>query len=250
MRCLFVIMVLLCYTARCQDKLFFSDGQTRKGIIVSIAQDAVFFKNTDTSRVEKIKKSDLLMAENYRGVLFIFAEQKKSESLPASSGTMKRNSLGIQPLGILVGRGTVVYERYSKNQLIGFVIPLSITFDPFGSLYNSQLDTNKNAPKRISGINFISGMDVNFYIGKKEHRQFFIGPRLRYGTDQFLRGIEGYSLQTQVGWRFGSRENPVTQHLSVGFGFVNVLSSIQGAAVTPKKFYGWYSFNYRCGFGW
>ncbi len=252
MRFLFVILLVVFFHAsRGQDKLFFSNGTVKKGVIVSIAKEVVYFKYTDTSATIKIKKSDLVMTENYKGVRFIFGEQKKinSDSLPLKP-IYKRNSLGVQPLGIFVGRATFVYERYTEDNKIGFVFPLSVTFDPFGSLYNSRIDTNRNSVKRIPGVNFIGGIDVNFYLGKRKNRQFFIGPRFRYGTDMFLRGIEAYSLQTQVGWRIGSNARIATQHLSLGFGFANVLSALQGPLVRSKKFYGWYSVNYRFGIGW
>jgi hypothetical protein len=251
MRFLLVILVVFFYASRGQDKLFFNNGTVKKGVIVSIAREVVYFKYSDTSATQTINKADLVMTENYRGQRFIFGESKKTnpDSLQLKPH-YKRNAFGVQPLGIFVGRATFVYELYTEDHKIGFVFPMSVTFDPFGSLYNSPIDTNRNAVKRITGVNFIGGLDVNFYTGKRKNRQFFIGPRFRYGTDLFLRGIEAYSLQTQLGWRFGSSERLVTQHFSVGFGFANVLSAFQGPLVRSKKFYGWYSINYRVGIGW
>lgn len=252
MRIAILIFLLISFAARSQDKVFFSSGLVKKGIVVSIAKDAVFFKDTDTSATQRFKKTDLVMVEKYDGVRFIFAKEdnntEKETAVPLTS--YKKNSIGVQPLGIFVGRGTIVYERYAYNGRVGFVFPVSVTFDPIGSLYNSRVDTNKNAPKRISGVNFIAGADVNFYLGQDDFTRLFVGPRLRYGTDLFLRGIEAYSLQTQVGLRMGSPDEIFSQHLSVGFGFVNVISTFTGPLVHPKQFYGWFSVNYRLGIGW
>ena len=248
---LFFFSILL----QAQDKLFFKNGAVQTGIVVSIAKEFVFFKTTDTSAVQKIDKSRLLMLENYKGLRYLFGPEQRVLAGNAVDTSVKhcntrQNYFGIQPLAVLLGRGTLVYEHFSSNDKIGIVVPLSLTFDPLGVLYNTRIDTNRNAVKRISGINFIFGLDVNFYVGNEPRSRFFIGPRARYGTDLFLRGIEAYSLQTQVGWRFEDERGIVTQHVSVGFGFVNILSAPGGRVIAPKNFYGWYSINYRLGIRW
>ena len=257
MRCLLIItafFMLACVQA--QDKLFFANGQVKKGIVVSVAKDAVFFRLSDTSAIQRIPKKDLVLIENYRGVRQVFGRDAGSDSREAIKDTVgmavntRRHCFGLQPLAVLVGRGTFVYEHFTKNDRIGIVVPLSITFDPFGSLYNTRIDTSRNAIKRISGINFIAGLDLNFYIGKNSDPRLFIGPRIRYGTDLFLRGIEAYSLQTQVGWKIEDENGIFTQHLSVGFGFVRILSSPLGPLINPRQSYGWYSLNYRLGIRW
>jgi hypothetical protein len=234
-----------------QDKLYFKNGEIKKGYIVSIGQNNVFFKNSDTSlKTQNFPKSELLLIENYKGDVFIFSETKKIETEKNETPLFKRNTIGVQPFAILFGRATVVYERFSKDNKVGFVFPLSLTFDPIGTLYNSKIDTSKNSVRRLHGINFIGGMDVNFYIGRRDNSKFFLGPRIRYGTDMFLRGIEAYSIQTQLGWRFGDPTKVMVQHLSFGFGLVRILSSPAGALISPKQSYGWFSVNYRVGIKW
>ena len=248
----FILFFLFSFALSAQDKLIFKNGEIKKGYIVSIGQDVVFFKKYDTSLTSKqIPKADLILLENYKGDVFIFSETKKDLDLKKSeSPVFKRNAIGLQPLAILFGRATIVYERFTKDNKVGFVFPLSLTFDPIGTLYNSRLDTSMNSVKRIKGINFIGGMDVNFYIGKNEHTKFFVGPRIRYGTDMFLKGIEAYSIQTQFGWKIGNPAKASIQHLSFGFGLVRILSSPAGALISPKQSYGWYSLNYRVGIKW
>lgn len=248
-----VIFLLLSFTLYGQDKLFLTDGTSKKGIVISKAKDVIYFKTSDTSVTEKISKSRILMIEDYKGDRFLFSSQTTEPDSVKSSvknKTQPRNIISAQPIGLLFGRATVVYERLSEDAKIGLVIPLSITFDPFGTMYNSRLDTNQNAIKRISGVKFITGFDLNFYLGNRKNKNFFVGPRVRYGTDLFLRNVEGYTIQTQMGWKFSKPEKKIVQHLSLGFGFVRVLSIAGSTLIDPKQSYSWFSLNYRVGVKW
>lgn len=251
----FILMIgicLLCSLFKAQDKLYFVNGKIKQGIVVSMGAEFIFFRNTDTSAVQRIKRNELVMIENYKGVRYLLAPAEGiTDSLifkhPKVSG--KRNMFGAQPLGILLGRATFVYEHLNQRGNIGFVIPVSLTFDPIGSLYKNT-DTGSKALKHISGINFISGADINFYLGESEYTRFFIGPRFRYGTDVFLRNLEGYSLQTQFGWKIGDPGGKSVQHFSVGFGFARIVTAASSRVANPKHSYGWFSINYRIGFKW
>lgn len=248
-----VIFFLFSFSLYGQDKLFLTDGTSKKGIIVSRAKDVIYFKTSDTSVTEKINKSRILMIEDYKGDRFLFSSQKtETDSVNSSvkNKILPRNIISAQPIGLLFGRATIVYERLSEDAKIGLAIPLSITFDPFGTMYNSRLDTNQNAIKRISGVKFITGFDLNFYLGNRKNKKFFVGPRVRYGTDLFMRNVEGYTIQTQMGWKFSKPENKLVQHLSLGFGFVRVLSIAGSTLIDPKQSYSWFSLNYRVGIKW
>ncbi|MBA2610463.1 MAG: hypothetical protein H0U95_00735 [Bacteroidetes bacterium] len=252
MQKIYILFFLFTISLKAQDKLFFKNGTVKKGVVISIAKDVVFYKTSDTSaRTQQIPKTELLLLENYKGEIFIFSEAKKEVETAKTELTLyKRNAIGIQPLGVFMGRITFAYERFTKDNKIGFVFPLSITFDPSGKLYNSRIDTSKNAVKRLSGVNFIGGIDVNFYVGRKKNSQFFVGPRIRYGTDMFAKGTEAYTVQTQFGWRIGKPEKAVVQHLAFGFGVVRILSSPAGAVISPKQSYASFSVNYRIGVKW
>lgn len=252
MRKIYILLFIFSLSLHAQDKLFFKNGTSKKGFIVSMSSDVVYYKNSDTSvKTQQIPKTELLLVENYKGEVFIFSGEKKTiVAKNADTLVYKRNTIGIQPLGILMGRVTFVYERFTKDNKIGFAFPLSLTFDPIGKLYNPQIDTSINAPQRLSGVNFIGGVDVNFYVGRKINSKFFIGPRIRYGTDMFAEGIEAYTIQTQFGWKYGNPEKAGIQHLSFGFGVVRILSSPAGAVISPKQSYAAFSVNYRIGAKW
>jgi hypothetical protein len=231
--------------------MFLRNGEVKTGRIVSIGKSTVFFKTTDTSETRQYQKTELLLVEDNKGTRYIFAENNDAAPEQSRGGAdLKRNSLGAQPLGIFLGRATVVYERLSENGRIGYAFPFSLTFDPFGPIFKTGIDTGSNAFNRIRGLNFIAGCDVNFYLGERPKAAFFIGPRMRYGTDLFMRDIEAWTIQTQMGWRLGNPSGVFVQHLSLGFGFIRILSSPAGTVVDPRQSYGWYSLNYRLGFNW
>lgn len=250
----FLIIILFLFVLNCagQDKIFLKDGLVKNGVILSMNSDYVFFKLTDTSSYTyKIPRTVILMVEKYDGKVFVFGDNlNKKDSLKNAPQALKRNIIGIQPFSFLSGRLTGVYERLNKKGTIGFCPVVSLTFDPIGTIYKANADTSRGKVKHNPGVNFIGGADVNFYIGRSERVTFFVGPRLRYGVDLFLRNIEAYTLQTQFGWRIGRAERRFIQHISVGLGFVRILSSQAGKRINPKQSYGWASINYRIGINW
>jgi hypothetical protein len=153
----------------------------------------------------------------------------------------------MQPVGVFIGRVSFQYERITSDQRFGIVIPFALTFNPFGTIYPASTDSGYVEP---TGVSFITGLDVNYYLGKKESFQFFIGPRVRYGTDMAAGDVEGYSVQTQLGWKVGSPKRKSVQHISFGFGFLRVISVASAQTVDPKQSYAWGSINYRIGFKW
>lgn len=247
------IFLLFPVLLKCQDKLFFKNGESKKGIIVSMGNDFVFFKHSDSAVVNhKIPKTDLLMIEKYDGKIYIFSNPQVKDSSNNAIKKYYRNTLSLQPFNFLLGRITANYEYLNKSGKIGIVIPLSLTFDPIGTIYNIRGDSSKRKTFSVhqKGINFIGGTDINFYLGKGDFEGFFIGPRIRYGTDMFLSGIEAYSLQTQFGWKLSEHPDRLSQHFSVGFGFVRILASPAGTRISSKQAYGWFSINYRIGICW
>jgi hypothetical protein len=242
--------ILLYFKPKAQDKLFFTNGTVRNGIIVSNAKETIYFKTNDTSETEKIDKSDLILVEDYKGNRYLYgsAEVEKQKDLSIDlTKNAKRNILSIQPLGVLFGRVSLQYEFLTKDLKFGFVIPFAITFNPFGTLYPASTDTNNTEP---TGPGFITGLDLNYYLGRSEKKQFFIGPRIRYGTDMMLAEIKGYTVQTQFGWKLGKPSARFVQHISFGFGFLRVISVSSTQTLNPKQSYGWGSVNYRLGIRW
>ncbi len=248
MKKLTVIFLIIFRFAGAQDKLFYTNGKTKTGYLVSIGKDIVFFKKNDTARVEQINKGELILIEDYKGTRHVFATKSINEVTKDSpiNETLRQNALKIQPFGVFVGRCMFLFEHLNKDQSIGYVFPLALTFDPVGVFY---LPSDSSARRHISGVKFITGMDVNFYMSKKKHTRFFIGPRLRYGTDVFLLNTEAISLQTQFGWDFGSNANLFTQQLSLGFGFVRIMSN-STTRISRNQSNAWFSLNYSIGARW
>jgi hypothetical protein len=252
MRFVCFIFILAGFAAAAQtDKVFLKNGEVKKGIVLSVGLDFIFYKASDTSRqTQKILKNDILLVEKYDGKVYVFGKENMK---PTTDTGYKhfRHSIGVQPLDVMFGRITGVYEFVNKRGTLGIAFPVSLTFDPIGPIYSPTNDTTKpRANYHTKGLNFIAGGDLNFYIGKKERRRFFVGPRVRYGVDMFLINIEGYSIQSQFGWKFMSSDYHFYQQLALGFGFVRILSSPAGNRINPKESYSWASFTYRIGFGW
>lgn len=256
MRHLLLIFLMLPMLYAAQDKVFFRDGTVRKGYLVSVTKDVVYFRASDTSATEKISKTKIAIIEDYKGKRYLFSETAAPANTsadvaapPANSGK-HRNIITAQPLALIFGRATLNYERLSKDQKMGFSIPFSLTFDPTGILYESELDTSASSVQRIRGVSYITGVDVHFYVGEVQRTRFFFGPRFRFGTDMFLRKTNGYSLQTELGWLSAAPDKGFAHSFSVGFGFVRLISAPSGSLVDPKQSYGWLSVNYKLGFKW
>jgi hypothetical protein len=245
---IFALILLLCgLEISAQDKVFFRDGTVREMQVISVTDDKVFVRENEGAVAYSLLKSDILLIDQASGRRYIFSEKGplKRES---SSSSVKRLVLGVQPFEALWGRATVVYEHMFLDGKVGVALPLSITYNTVKNPDYLIVDSVWAAG--LKKVSFITGLDVNFYVGKKENRKFFIGPRFRYGTDITLENIEGFTLQSQLGWRFAKESGRVCQHLAFGFGFARILSTSLGPFPEPKQFFGWCSVTYRLSFRW
>lgn len=247
MRYLLYILILCASLVKAQDKLIYNDGSIKTGIIMSIGKDILYFKLTDTSQTERINKADLILAEDYKGNRYVFgrdAVAPTSHSLsPKAKGGPYRNTLGVLPFNSLVGRFTLAYEHLNEDGSIGLVFPVSLSYNPYGV---STVDTITTLKRK--GVNVIGGVDLNFYFGDSPTSKIFIGPRVRYGTDVLLLNSQICTIQTQFGLKFEEPEKRFVQHVSIGFGFLRIISS-SGFARTKQSF-ACFSFNYRVGIKW
>jgi hypothetical protein len=242
---LIISFLILCEFISAQDKLFYKNGTTRTGIFLSLSKENVFFKVNDTSALETIKKTELLLIETYSGKCYVIGSKNKVETSAAPTNQpIIKNSLLITPVGFLVGRFTLMFEHLNPTGKIGFAFPLTLTFDP----YPVTVDSTINSIKRNIGVNFMSGIDINFYLSQKETSRFFIGPRLRFGTNLFIAKFEYATLQTQVGWKFTRPQGRFAQQLSFGFGLLK--PTTVSARTNNDRFYAWYSVNYLIGLKW
>jgi hypothetical protein len=192
-------------------------------------------------------------------------EWKEKEAL------LPNGILGFYIPELLFGRLTVSYERLLANKSIGIKIPFSLTYDGLGALAefssnnsnasntNTSTSTNTNtsttsnnttnAPvQRNRGTGFITGIDVNYYHDLKPQLKYFFGPRIRYGTDMTLGGIEGLTFQIQNGI-FKSSGKRMTSTLGFGIGFFKLSEKYASrGGFDSKQVYPWGSFTWRLGF--
>jgi hypothetical protein len=257
-----------------QDQLFFRKGTSIACKIVAISEKTITYRDTiQGAPLITVPKGEVILAEYKTGEVYIFSaenplvpppevmetrdqrKERKMKEWKVKEQELSDNILGFYIPDLFFGRFTVSYERLLANKSVGVTIPLSLTYDFLGALAevssnssSANTGTTVSSPvNRTKGVNFITGIDVNYYYDLKPELKYFFGPRIRYGTDQTMGGIEGLSFQLQNGL-FRSRGKKMTSTIGIGFGFVKILSFGTPTARDPKQVYPWGSFTWRLGF--
>lgn len=199
-------------------------------------------------------------------------KERKMKEWKEKEALLSNNILGFYIPELVLGRLTVSFERLFANKSMGIKIPVSLTYDGLGALAensaNNSSSTNTNSSstntntsstntnsnttnsqvKRNRGTGFITGMDVNYYHDLKPGLKYYFGPRVRYGTDMTLGGIEGLTFQIQNGI-FRSRGKRMTSTLGFGVGFFKLSARYANSKTyDSKQIYPWASFTWRLGF--
>lgn len=250
-----------------QDKVVFKNGKKLNCKIVSINPSTITYKDSASAgNMITVSKNEILMAEFSSGNVYIFGTATNtSVATPSTSNNkpldrkaqirerekeFKDNIIGIQIPDVLFGRLTLTYERLFFDKQIGITLPLSMSYDRRVMFLGFSSDTSNNASASTvrRDVNFITGLDLNYYFESKSHSKFFIGPRFRYGTDVTMENITAYSVQMQNGILIASRNGKMASTLAIGFGFVRIVASPFGGGINPKQSYPWGSFTFRLGF--
>jgi len=259
-----MVAVLATLVTRAQDKIYFRDGKTVQGKIMSIGENTISYKDsTNAVAIKTVPKRDVIIAEYKNGSIFIFGDgnaasqqssidmnetrqqrkERKMREWKDYESKLSDNILGFYLPEIFFGRLTVSYERLLFNKTVGIKVPASLTYNLIGAA-NAATDTaGTHNYKR--GVNFITGLDLNFYTDLKPGLKYMVGPRFRVGTDMLLDGLSGYTAQIQNGI-FRSKGERFIQSFSIGFGFFQ--PSQTGLGYTARQVYPWGSINWRLGF--
>lgn len=194
-------------------------------------------------------------------------QARKMKEWKEKEALMPNGILGFYIVDLAFGRLTVSYERLLANKSMGIKVPLSLTYDGLGALAefsanssnasstntsttnnNSGNGTKNAAVKRNVGTGIITGVDINYYHDLKPQLKYFFGPRVRYGTDMTLGGIEGLTFQLQNGIMKSSGKK-MTSTLGIGVGFFKLSAKYAGrGGFDSKQVYPWASFTWRLGF--
>lgn len=274
---LFIVFLLTSLITNAQDKLFLKNGASVKCKIVAISENTISYHDTvPNAQLVTVPKKDVLIAEYKTGEVYIFGnagtnqfqvvsgsnesrEQRRDRRMKEwkdKEANLSNNILGFYVPELLFGRLTVSYERLFNGKSMGVKVPVSLTYNPMGAAENNSTGTNTTTSNNNNsggfgqqkGVNFITGLDVNYYHDLKPELKYFFGPRIRYGTDMMLGGIEGLSVQLQNGI-FRSRGKKFTSTIGVGFGFFKLSEKYsQYPGYEPKQVYPWASFTWRMGF--
>lgn len=231
------------------DILMTEYGKTETVYLFSKEQPAFVVQNNTTTFSSMPEMNETREQRKAR----LMKEWKEKEAL------LPNGILGFYIPDFVFGRFTVSYERLLANKSVGIKIPLSLTYDGLGALAefssnssnssstsnnSSSTNTNtsnnnntnsNNAPvKRNIGTGIISGIDINYYHDLKPQLKYFFGPRVRYGTDMTLGGIEGLTFQLQNGI-FKSSGKRMTSTVVVGVGFFKLSEKYAGRGGLDTK---------------
>jgi len=273
-----LILLVFSFRGFSQDKLFLKNGTQVKCKIVAISENTISYRDTLPDAIlVTLPKADVLIAEYKSGGVYIFGntanqfqvvnntynnetrEQRKERKMKewkATEQTLSNNILGFYIPELVLGRFTVSYERLFANKSMGIKIPASLTYNPLASAESSTSNSSStnttsssnNGVDPQKGVGFITGIDINYYHDLKPELKYYFGPRVRYGTDMILGGIEGLTVQLQNGI-FRSRGKRFTSTLGVGFGFFKLSDKYSNyPGYEPKQVYPWASFTWRMGF--
>ena len=282
---IFLVLLFVSLNTLAQDKVFLRDGKIIPCKIIAISEKTISYRDTiPNSLVVTLSKNDVLIAEYKTGPVYMFnksssplnsvnasnknvspdvietREQRKDRKMKEwkeEEALLPNNILGFYFPELFFGRLTISYERLFANKSMGIKIPFSLTYDSFGAMgefsssssSTSSTNTTNNSPIiRTRGTGFITGIDVNYYYDLKPKLKYYFGPRLRYGTDMVLGGIEGLSFQLQNGI-FKSSGKKMTSTLGFGVGFFKLSQKYANyPGYEPKQVYPWASFTWRLGF--
>ena len=255
--------------------LFFKNGKRLNTKIIAISQKTITYRDTVEGAVlTTVAKDDVLLAEYKSGEMYVFGtesntssdsfiisetrEERKERRLKewrAKEQELPNGILGFYLPELVLGRLTVSYERLFADKTMGVTIPLSITYDPSSILISSSStssssnsNTTNSTPSQNKSIGIITGLDINYYYELKPALKYYFGPRIRYGTDQLLGGIEGLSVQLQNGI-LKSKGNKFTSTFGIGVGFFKLSDKYAKLpGYEPKQVYPWASITWRLGF--
>lgn len=272
---LLICIALYSVKSIAQDKLFMRNGSMLKCKISSIAANTVSYRDTiETAPTITVSKEQVLMAEYKTGQVYIFSkpknelvieqpslinnnetrEQRKERKMKEwkkQEETLSNNVLGFYLPPILFGRLGVSYERFFANKTMGIKIPAILTYDPSGvwaSTASSNTNTAASQQAPNKGVGFITGIDINYYTDLKPEVKYYFGPRVRYGTDMLLGGLEGLTVQLQNGI-FRSRGKRFTNTIGIGFGFFKLSQKYANyPGYSDKQVYPSGSVTWRLGF--
>lgn len=245
---------------------------SKKDVLLTEYQTGEIYMFSNEEKTLKVEKSNVtLKVENE---VIETREQRKERRMKEwkeQEALLSNNILGFYIPELILGRFTVSYERLFANKSIGIKIPLSLTYNPLGALSsmsssNSSTSTsttnttsgstnttssssnNNTNEQPVRGTGFIAGIDVNYYHDIKPSLKYYFGPRLRYGTDMMLGGIEGLTFQLQNGI-FKSSGKRFTSTLGFGVGFFKLSERYANTGnYDVKQIYPWASFTWRLGF--
>ena len=196
----FVVLVLIplagITSGQAQDTLRHTDGVLLTGKVTVIKGSRVEFSKADEPDVTYvINTADLSSIRYENGRQETFAPAAVPAGIAVNRG---RNILAWRPTDLVLTDFTMTYERLSRSRKVSWRIPLSVGIDRITEQGNRTFRSTY-----IRNKVFLTGLDLNFYLGKPDRFRYFMGPSFRVG---FYRAplFDPFTLRTesQAGQRF------------------------------------------------
>lgn len=226
-----------------EDKLFLSDNTVFKCRFISFENNYVYYKLNDTSFVNKISRDKVVKIQTEKKSILL-ASYKNKDSITAQNFFTRR--MYLNPFSFFSGNISIAYEQYFNGNNCSLFIPFTLLYDHTKQL---QRDTLTFHPLNRNKIDFKLAIALNLYLGNKENRKFYIGPRLQYGSYLIWQDIQGWAIQAQTGWKIRSPLKRFNHNICVSYGFGKPINT-DNFNVPKNRTYGVIGFDYYIGFGW
>lgn len=184
------IFILLAFTLKCQDKVFFLDGTTKTGKVTSITPEFIVVK-TDSGLVEFPKPLALLI--EFKNGKFdkindpekdVTTKADKKENFhfkQASKDLYSYNRVSINSLALCNADVAAFYERVLPKKKVGLGVMGAYNFNLYANAINPFIAVLANSKK-----NYDLGGFVNFYPARLEKRTFMhLGLMIKYTSFNF-----------------------------------------------------------------
>ncbi|MDP3555907.1 MAG: hypothetical protein Q8T03_00960 [Bacteroidota bacterium] len=187
---LLYILILTTSYLKCQDKLFFLDGSTKKGKVTEISSEQISGNFND--EIISFPRQTVLLIEYSNGLCEIInAPQKNIIALEdkkenfhfkqAQKEIYNYNQISLNSLALTIADISAFYERILPSKKIGLGIMGAYNINQYANAVNLNISVLSNAKK-----NYDLGGFINFYPSRFEKRtRLHFGMMIKYTSFNF-----------------------------------------------------------------
>ena len=184
------IFILVAFSLKCQDKLFFLDGTTRTGKVIEIGPEQISIK-VSNERID-FPRSTILLIEFFNGTSEII--NKPTENITTVADKKENfhfkqkekeiynyNQVSINSLALCNADIAAFYERLLKSKNVGLGVMGAYNTNQYANAFNMNIAVLTNAKK-----NYDLGGFINIYPSSAEKRtRLHFGMMIKYTSFNF-----------------------------------------------------------------